>query len=94
MNWYIIYTKPKSEKKVSVLLTKRKIKNFVPLNCKQTMRSRKNKMHYEPLFSSYVFVKIEECDISLLSKVEGIVNVVYWKGKPAIVKGGGNTGYP
>jgi transcription antitermination factor NusG len=80
------YTKPKCEKKVALLLTKKKIDNFCPLNCKQIKHSRKSKLLYEPLFNSYVFANIEESNISLLKQVEGVVSLVYWKGTPAIIK--------
>ncbi len=57
-NWYIVYTKSKCEKKVSALFSKRKIENYCPLNCKQTITFRKHKTFYEPLFDAYVFVCI------------------------------------
>ena len=84
-NWYIIYTKPKSEKKVAALLTKKKIENFCPLNCKSVVHFRRNKLVYEPLFSSYVFVNIEEREITLLKKIENVVSLVFWKGRPAVI---------
>jgi transcription antitermination factor NusG len=85
-NWYLIYTKPKCEKKVAYLLTKRKIENFCPLNSKKLGNARKSKTIYKPLFDSYVFVFIEEDAIPLLKQIEGVVNLVYWKGEPAVIK--------
>lgn len=85
-NWYVLYTKPKCEKKVASLLTKKKIENFCPINCKAIKQLRKSKLLYEPLFTSYVFANIEEEEISLLRHVENVVNMAYWKGKPAIIK--------
>lgn len=86
-NWYVIYTKPKCEKKVGQSLSKRKMENFIPLNGKLVKDFRKRKIIYEPLFQSYVFVCIEEARIPLLYQVEGIVSLVYWKGKPAVIHG-------
>ena len=85
-NWYVLYTKPKCEKKVSILLSKRKIESFCPLNCRQIKQSRKSKLLYEPLFNSYVFAYVEETNAPLLRKVEGVVSLVHWKGKPATIK--------
>lgn len=85
-NWYILYTKPKCEKKVSVLLAKRKIESFCPLNCRQIKHSRKSKLLFEPLFNSYVFAYTEESNIPLLKKFEGVVSLVHWKGLPATIK--------
>ena len=84
-NWYIIYTKPKCEKKVAATFTKRKIDNFLPFNCKQVNSSRKSKLIYEPLFDSYLFANVTNTDIAKIRDVEGVVNLVYWKGEPAIM---------
>lgn len=84
-NWYIIYTKPKCEKKVAALLTKRRIENFCPVNCKETKSSKRSKVNYEPLFDSYVFAHINEKDIDQLKQIDRIVSLVYWKGVPAII---------
>lgn len=84
-NWYIIYTKPKCEKKVVALLTKRKIENFCPLNSKQLEKTKKSKLTYEPLFSSYIFVYINENELSLLSNAENVLSILHWRGGPATV---------
>ncbi|HEY5463306.1 MAG TPA: transcription termination/antitermination NusG family protein [Hanamia sp.] len=84
-NWYIIYTKPKCEKKVAASFTKKKIENFYPVNCKQITILRRRKLHQEPLFDSYVFANIPETDIPKIKMVDGVVNLVYWKGKPATI---------
>lgn len=85
-NWYLVYTKPKCEKKVASILTKRKIENFCPQNRKQIKQLRRSKMVDEPLFSSYVFVNTEENNIETLVQTENVLSLVYWKGKPAIIK--------
>jgi transcription antitermination factor NusG len=85
-NWYIIYTRPKCEKKVALSLTKKRIENFYPINCKQVTHLRKSKLLHEPLFNSYVFVNIEENDISLIKQLENVVSLVFWKGSPAKIK--------
>ena len=85
-NWYIIYTKEKCEKKVAATFTKRKIENFFPLNSKkQTKTFRKRKLQSEPLFDCYVFANIAESEIVRVREVDGVVNLVYWRGKPAVI---------
>ena len=84
-NWYIIYTKPKCEKKVATTFTKRKIENFSPVNCKQVNSTRRRKLIYEPLFDSYVFVNVTETEIFKVKMVDGVVSLVYWRGKPATI---------
>ncbi len=85
-HWYIVYTKPKCEKKVAALLTKKKIENFCPVNCKQIKSIRRTKVIYDPLFDSYVFVNLAETNINLLSQVDNVLSVLYWKGQAAIIK--------
>ncbi len=85
-NWYLVYTKPKCEKKVAALLTRKKIENFCPQNLTQIKQIRKSKMVNQPLFSSYVFVRVYEEKISFIRNLENVLNLVYWKGQPAIIK--------
>ena len=40
----------------------------------------------EPLFKSYVFVKVEDAEMTEVRFVDGVLNYVYWNGKPAIVR--------
>lgn len=84
-NWYIIYTKPKFEKKVSNFLTKKKIENFCPEITREIPYLRRYKTVSEALFDSYVFVRIEAEKIHTLLHYENIINVVYWKNELAIV---------
>jgi transcription antitermination factor NusG len=85
-NWYIIYTKPKSEKKVATLLSKQKIEFFFPLNLKESTSLRKKRAFQQPLFKSYVFANTEESEIGKIKNMAGVVNLLYWKGKPAVIK--------
>lgn len=85
-NWYIVYARPKCESRVAALLTKKKIENYCPLMPKQVKQLRKNKLLFEPLFKSYVFVYLEKDRLSQLKQIQGVVNLVYWKGELAEVK--------
>ena len=40
----------------------------------------------EPIFKGYVFVKLEEKSKWDVKQVNGILNFVYWLGKPAIIR--------
>lgn len=40
----------------------------------------------EPLFKSYVFVRIAEADRLPVRTTAGVINFVYWDGKPAVIK--------
>lgn len=86
MKWYIVYTKPDSEKKVSDLLTRRKIENYNPLHSTVQICSDHKKVKDTPLFKGYVFVKTTEHQHQNFRKINGIVNFVHWMGKPVSVK--------
>jgi transcription antitermination factor NusG len=84
--WYAIYTRPRWEKKVNGLLKDKGIESYCPLNRVRRRWSDRIKTIEEPLFKSYVFVKILEEDRSNVRMTHGVVNFVYWDGKPAIIK--------
>jgi transcription antitermination factor NusG len=84
--WYAVYTKPRWEKKVYGLLLERQLDSYCPLNRVKKKWSDRVKWVEEPLFKSYVFVRIPEKDQGLVRLVNGVVNFVYWLGKPAIIK--------
>lgn len=84
--WYVIYTKPRWEKKIASVLDARGIDNYCPLNRIQKQWSDRKKIIYEPLFKGYIFVKIDELRKWDIKQIEGIINYVYWLGKPAKVK--------
>ncbi len=84
-NWYVVYTRPQCEKKVATLLAKKKIENFVPFVNVATQKLRKNKTVTKPLFASYVFVYATDMDVALMRHTDGVINLLYWLGKPAVI---------
>lgn len=84
--WYVVYTRPRWEKKVAELLSRKKIEHYCPLNRVQKQWSDRKKIVIEPLFSSYVFVHIDETEQTLMRSTDGVINFVYWLGKPAVVR--------
>ena len=86
-NWYVVYTRSRCEKKVHAILTKRGIESYCPLNkCLRKWADRK-KIVLEPLFRSYVFVRVSRQEIEKIKQhTSDIVNIVYWLGNPAIVR--------
>lgn len=84
-NWYAVYTKPQSEKKVAALFAKKKIEAFIPTVYVKTKTFRKHKFVFEPLFKSIVFVHATQEDTLTLKETNGVINLLYWLGKPAII---------
>ncbi len=86
MPWYVLYTNPKAEKKVAEQLTKIGIVNYCPLITKVQQWSDRKKKLVAPLFSSYVFVNIEDNQRNSVFAVKGAVRYLFWLGNPAIVR--------
>lgn len=84
--WYVVYTRPRWEKKVADLLERRKIESYCPLNKVQRQWSDRKKTVDEPLFTSYVFVRLDETEFGQVKGIDGVINFVYWLGKPAGVR--------
>ena len=84
--WYAVYTRPRWEKKVAEHLTKRKVDNFCPLNKVVRQWADRKKTILEPLFTSYVFVHATEQEHLTVKQTDGVINLVYWLGAPAVIK--------
>ena len=84
--WYAVYTRPRWEKKVAALLDNKGIEHYCPLNKVTRQWSDRKKVVMEPLFKGYVFVQVREDKKWDLLSINGIVNYVYWLGKPARIR--------
>jgi transcription antitermination factor NusG len=84
--WLAIYTRPRWEKKVNRLLAEKGLESYCPLNKVRRKWSDRVKIVEEPLFKSYVFVKVSDEDRTAVRMTAGAVNFVYWLGKPAVIK--------
>jgi transcription antitermination factor NusG len=84
--WYAVYTKPRWEKKVTFLLQEKEVECYCPLNKVRRKWSDRIKTVEEPLFKSYVFVKVRESEMTSIRMTNGVVNFVYWNGRPANIK--------
>lgn len=68
------------------LLTEKGLECYCPLNKVRRKWSDRVKVVEEPLFKSYVFVKIGDDDRSTVRMTPGAINFVYWDGKPAVIR--------
>lgn len=62
------------------------IEYYCPLQKIQRKWSDRKKIIMEPLFKSYVFVRITEKDQSAVRQVNGVVSFVQYLGRPAIIR--------
>ena len=84
--WLAIYSKPRWEKKVNQLLVEKGFESYCPLNKVRRKWSDRMKIVEEPLFKSYVFIKVRDEDRTAVRMTPGVINFVYWEGKPAVIK--------
>tara|TARA_S200000501_G_scaffold5854_1_gene5101 strand:+ start:1114 stop:1614 length:501 start_codon:yes stop_codon:yes gene_type:complete len=86
--WNVLYTKTKNEKKVFKSLSNLGIDAYCP--CQRTLKqwSDRKKWVDEPVFKSYIFVKVPESESQKLQilNTPGVVRFLYWLGKPAQVR--------
>lgn len=86
MNWYVVYTKPKWEKKVAEKLSEIGIECYCPLITQIKQWSDRKKRVEVPLFNSYVFVQLPDAQRNSVFQIAGVVRYLFWLGKPAVVR--------
>ncbi len=84
--WYVIYTKPRAEKKVFDRLLDVGVETYLPLYTTIRKWSDRKKKVEVPLFNSYIFVKILAKDYLKVLEVVGVVRFIYYVQKLAVVR--------
>lgn len=85
-NWFVVYTRPRWEKKVDRLLQMQDIMSYCPLKKQKNQWADRIKNVEVPLFSSYVFVYINPKEELKVRLTLGVVNFVYYMGKLARIR--------
>lgn len=84
MNWFAVYTVTRHEKRVAQLLNLLEIENFLPLYQKQCQWRDGSKIMLQlPLFSSYLFVRINRSGRAPVLKVSGVRSIVACGSQPS-----------
>jgi transcription antitermination factor NusG len=84
--WFAIYTKPRWEKKVDAILLRKGIQSWCPLQRVERVWSDRKKVIEDPIFKTYVFVRINPEQRLGVLQTDGVLNFVHFLGKPAIIK--------
>lgn len=84
--WLAIYTKPRSEKKVNATLLLKGVHSWCPVQKTERQWSDRKKIIEEPLFKSYVFVRIKPEERVAVLQTAGVLNFVHHIGKPAVIR--------
>src|SRR6478609_7030643 len=85
-HWFAVYTRPRSEKQVDILLQKKSIESWCPLQKVQRQWSDRKKIILKPIFTSYVFVHITDKQRIAVLETDGVHNYVQYLGKPAMIR--------
>ena len=83
--WYVAYTKQGHEKKVTEVLGRKKIEHYCPINTIPELWSEQGTFIRARLFKSYVFARLCEHELDKIYHVEGVINLVYRLGQPAVI---------
>jgi hypothetical protein len=86
MNWHVIHTKPRGEKKVEEQLLSLGINAYCPTRNEIRLWSDRKKRIQVPVLPSMVLVNIDEKDIDRVFECPGVVRYMFWMGKRAIVR--------
>lgn len=85
-HWYAIYTNPRAEKKTNTLLKQRGFDVYLPLQKVLKQWSDRKKWVEEPLFRSYLFVRVSEREYLEVLQVQGVVKYISFSGKAAVIR--------
>ncbi|MDC3345226.1 hypothetical protein OAV59_03610 [Flavobacteriaceae bacterium] len=84
--WFVLYTKPRTEIKVSQRLSVLGIENYMPTKVEVRKWSDRKKKIIVPLLPSMILVSLLEKDASKVFEVAGTIRYLFEKGKRAEVK--------
>lgn len=81
--WFVVYTRPRWEKKISRMLQQLEITTYCPLRRVKNQWADRKKEVELPLFSCYLFVYINSREELQVRATAGVVNFVYFMQQPA-----------
>lgn len=83
--WFAIYTRARTEKRVHERFTDLGYESYLPLVKTLRQWSDRKKMVEVPLLNSYVFVKIRPDQLREVIQVDGAARYISFEGKPAAI---------
>src|SRR5271169_2907609 len=84
-NWYALFTRHQHEKSVAIALSNKNHEVYLPLYRSVRQWQDRIKKIWLPLFPCYVFIREGMDRQHQILTTPGIINVVAWGGRPAIV---------
>lgn len=86
LKWYVVYTKPKTERKVATSIHDMGIESYLPMHKIIRQWSDRKKKLEVPLFPNYVFVKTNELMRECLFSIKELVRFVSIERKPVVIR--------
>ena len=83
--WFVLYTKPRNELKVTERLSKIGVEVYIPTKVEVRQWSDRKKKVIIPLLTSMVLVHVLEKEVDLVFQVPGTVRFLFEHGKRASV---------
>ena len=84
--WYVLYTKPRNEKKVAKRLMDEGYTVYCPLQKVRRQWSDRFKVVEEPLFRGYLFIQLQDHRRDEVFAFPGTVCYLFWLRSPAVVR--------
>lgn len=85
-NWYLIYTKPRHEKKVAIQLENKGVMHILPTTSVVRQWHDRKKIITEPLFPSYIFTFIRDSqEFYDVSDMDGVLKYIKFGKEIAVV---------
>ncbi len=85
-SWYVLYVSVRHEKKVLTKLQEQGVESYLPLVKTTKQWSDRKKTIEEPLFTGYLFVKLQEHELDKPRYVSGVINYLSFGKQKAIVQ--------
>ena len=84
MNWYVLHTKPRCEKKAEKHLLSIGINAYCPTRSEIKIWSDRKKKVYVPILPSMLLININDKDINRVFECPKVVRYMFWLGKRAV----------
>ena len=85
-SWYVLYTKPRHEKKLAERFLSEGWNVYCPLKKTTRQWSDRKKVVEEALFPSFIFIQCADKDREKVFVDASAVRYLYWLRKPAVVR--------
>jgi transcription antitermination factor NusG len=88
MNWYVVYTRPKAERRVELGLREIGLEAYCPVETFWKRRRGRKARARRPLLTRYLFVGLGTDNFHLVRSVDGVDAVIANAGRPVAVSYG------